>query len=243
MTPSPPSLARTRRPLSLLFPLLLLLAGARAAYEGCFSPDQAGELLVAGQKTSVCLLVAGGGSWSQEDFQYGRLLFQPVADDYTHLTVKGSYYTLASNDLDNFGTDIYVHVASQNRYSTQRLYSSRRGEVFPFLTAVVNVDKGEVVSISWDDSCAGCPGNNKRCQENTYSFDGTQFKRDGMFTRGCYLRRQDECTEKKCGLSVYVVWFGTDKYGQVLDSFHSRLTAFPQHTILDKMNQLTDFID
>lgn len=121
------------------------------------------------------------------------------------------------------------------------------GKVYPYLTAIVDVQKGVVKGITWDDACLFC--SKGKCEENTYDFNGnlgTQ-KEYGQPTKGCYIE-QPECTAAAaaaaaddakpiCDISVYVVWTGDDADGKALQSSAFRFSAFPEQEI---QNRITD---
>ena len=115
------------------------------------------------------------------------------------------------------------------------------------MTAIIDVQKGVVKGITWDDACLWC-GNDK-CEENTYDFNGklgTQ-KEYGQPTKGCYIE-QAACSAAStaanlgkakpvCDISVYVVWTGDDADGKALQSSAFRFSAFPEQEI---KNRITD---
>jgi len=222
---------------------LLLLATfcfrVRAEWGGCVDPSESDPPLVtAGLPTPLCLVVSGAGSWvKNEGFTYKRLMFTPIADKYTSFVVEGSY---KNRDSYGLGDQIYVHVASNKKLSLQRLYTDEsERKVFPFLTAIVSVEKGEVKGVSWDDSYIYC--REDRRSENTYKYNGEEFERTDLNTGGCYYT-SDVCANSpsECDLKVYVVWSGTDALGRTLNSYHSRLSAFPPATILGRVKKITE---
>ena len=134
------------------------------------------------------------------------------------------------------------------RLSFQRIFYSPNagsGKVYPYLTAIIDVKKGVVKGITWDDACLFCP--NSRCEENTYNFNGemgTQ-KEFGQPTKGCYVEQPD-CNaagiasavgEAKpiCDLSVYIVWTGDDADGKALQSSAFRFSAFPEQELQNRI--------
>ena len=104
--------------------------------------------------------------------------------------------------------------------------------IYPFLTAIINVDKGNILGITWDDACVFCEMS--ECQSNTYNFDGSvaTAEQAKQPLDGCYLTRE-ECRgfaasgNTLCDLKLYVVWTGTDADGNALLSSDSRFSMFP----------------
>eukprot|EP00588_Corethron_pennatum_P014807 CAMPEP_0194279302 /NCGR_PEP_ID=MMETSP0169-20130528/13850_1 /TAXON_ID=218684 /ORGANISM="Corethron pennatum, Strain L29A3" /LENGTH=194 /DNA_ID=CAMNT_0039023705 /DNA_START=239 /DNA_END=820 /DNA_ORIENTATION=+ len=180
----------------------------RAEWGGCIDPRVSSEsgdptLVTAGQPTPLCLVVAGSGSWEDQDFTYKRLLFTPNADKYSTFVVEGSYKNRNSYGL---GEQIFVHVASGKKLSLQRLYTDESERVvFPFLTAIVSVEKGEVKGVSWDDSSIYCRKDHR--SENTYRYNGKEFIKPDDNTGGCYFPSA-KCASApaECDLKIYVVW-------------------------------------
>jgi hypothetical protein len=145
------------------------------------------------------------------------------------------------------GKNITVHVASQQALSFQKLYYDKVDKIFPHLTAVIDVDKGVVTGIAWDDACIFCSKN--ECQENTFDFNGFQgnTKQFNQPTGGCFLEESvcisfDLESRTDCDLLLYVVWTGTDKNGLELLSSAYRFSAFPAQELSDRFSQnLPDF--
>lgn len=171
---------------------------------------------------------------------------------------------LAFNDLVNAnrtgleGKNLTVHTASQDFLSFLRVYYDPEDDrVFPFLTAIVDVDKGRVKGIAWDNSCVFCSPD--RCLENTYDFDGNLRLDLGSQSKGCYVgkrecdvlhqNKSDSCNEfgqcfeegcncdSECDIRVFVVWTGTDIDNNVFQSSASRFSAFPAQNIQDRIKQ------
>lgn len=145
-------------------------------------------------------------------------------------------------------------------------YDPVKGRVFPFLTAIIDVDGGIVKGIAWDNACVFC--SKDRCLENTYDFDGNLQSEEVLQgqSKGCYLdetecnalqlAKSDTCDKKgeckeegctcdsDCDIRIYVVWTGTDVDGNVFQSSSSRFSAFPAQRIQDRiLNSLPDLPD
>ncbi|KAJ0400995.1 hypothetical protein ATCC90586_002619 [Pythium insidiosum] len=88
-----------------------------------------------GQKTFVCVNV---------NDKY-RTVFMPVADQFTVFRIANSW-----NDT-RIGADpagSYLTVSSMAMRSAYKLYSSDAGHIYPFLTAIISVKKGQVQGVS-----------------------------------------------------------------------------------------------
>jgi len=158
---------------------------------------------------------------------YSRYSFKPVADDFSRFTIPGSYQRLVKDQSNN--GNITVFSSSQTGLSfLRRYYDAKDGHVFPHLTAIIDVNNGEVKGIAWDQACMFC--SNARCLENTYDFSGDLRKLDEP-TKGCFLKTA-ECDEivknggTECDLTLHVVWTGSDEAGKVLSSSKFRFSAF-----------------
>jgi len=137
-------------------------------------------------------------------------------------------------------------------------YDPEGSRIYPFLTAIIDVDRGSVQGIAWDNACVFCSPD--RCMENTYNFDGDLAEGLEGQSKGCYLEKKEcdafqaaksdtcntnnQCTGKnctcdnECDVRVYVVWTGTDVDGNVFQSSSSRFSAFPAQRIQDRIQQL-----
>jgi hypothetical protein len=128
--------------------------------------------------------------------------------------------------------EITVGITSQDHLSYLRRYSDfEHRRIYPYLTAIINVKDGEVIGISWDDTCEFCGSDT--CEENTVDFNGVSVteKSSGQPTKGCYMT-QEECNalavvERNadldnnpiiCEVVVNVVWTGTDSTGKSFQS-------------------------
>jgi hypothetical protein len=127
--------------------------------------------------------------------------------------------------------NIAVGITSQDHLSyLRRYFDNELGRIYPYLTAIINVKDGDVIGISWDDSCEFCGSDT--CAENTVDFNGVQVTEEssGQPTKGCYMT-QEECNalavvERNdlgdnpiiCEVVVNVVWTGTDSTGKSFQS-------------------------
>jgi hypothetical protein len=112
----------------------------------------------------------------------------------------------------------------------------------------LDVKKGIVQGIAWDDACVFCTKN--RCLENMYNFDGQVANSESGIrspNKGCYFT-EEECNKiaanggVDCDVTIYVVWTGTDAKGRSFQSSGKRFSAFPPGRLKDRLlNQLPDF--
>lgn len=141
-------------------------------------------------------------------------------------------------------------------------YDPIDGRIFPFLTAIVDVEGGIVKGIAWDNACVFCSPD--KCLENTYNFDGVLQSQESLAgqSMGCYIPKQEcdnaqvqkkktctssgkcregesECKcENDCDVRVYVVWTGSDVDGKPFQSSSSRFSAFPAQRLQDRVLSL-----
>lgn len=212
------------------------------SWGGCVSPETGFEPVTIGKRTTICLVLSNNGDWSTET-DYVRLNFSPIADQYSRFHVPQSFTQLVGNpteDLsDLFPGNITVHSASQTALSFQKLYyGSASGRVYPYLTAIITVDEGNVTGITWDNACVFCSAD--ECQDNTYGYDGQLATADDAKqpVGGCSLMVQEceESEQAECDLMLYVVWAGTDSKGRDFTSSANRFSAFPKQSWSDRLN-------
>jgi len=149
------------------------------------------------------------------------------------------------------GSNITVGAASNTSLSFLRTYYYARDQkVYPFLTAIIDVDRGTIKGITWDNSCVFCAKG--YCEEITFNYNGVPQTQQssGQPTEGCYVRAP-ECggnattssatgvgAASLCDLMLYVVWTGTDANNRALQSSQSRFGAFPAQDIYNEISQL-----
>lgn len=137
--------------------------------------------------------------------------------------------------------NITVGVASQQHTSFLRLYheftAAGASRIFPHLTVNIDVEKGRVRGVTWDDACLFCGG--FECVPITYNYAGVIQNETtaGQPVGGCHITTE-ECLTKPavCDLLLYVVWSGTDSKGIAFQSAASRFSMFPAQ---DLRNRLT----
>jgi len=229
-------------------------------WSGCVNPRLSEEenLVRIGKPTSICIVLGSATKWNDDrgpPVRYLRLSFRPNADLYSRFHVPSSYQDLINQNalpaLSNGANNVTIHVSSQKILSFQRIFytpNSGAGRVYPYLTAIIDVQKGVVKGITWDDSCLFC--SDEKCLENTYDYNGnlgTQ-KEYGQPTKGCYVDQKpcdaamvasagNKDAKPICDVSVYFVWTGDDADGKALQSSAFRFSAFPEQEI---KNRITD---
>ena len=165
--------------------------------------------------------------------------FSPLPLSSTSPTAYANLVTNNSNTIWN-GQNVTVGAASMTSLSFLRLYydvTSKR--IYPFLTAIINVDKGVISGITWDNACVFCSPN--ECQDITYDFNGNLQTQEssGQPTQGCYVDETECATNPQaCDLMLYVVWSGTDATNRALQSSNSRFSAFPPQNLQDRIKSI-----
>lgn len=227
---NPTNCAMLNRLLLAICTLLLTTSCIQATWQGCTFDDSTDDVARL-KDTPICLVVSGGNFTAGTS--YKRWLFTPKADEYTHFKIPNSFQQIVV-DGNDYQPEVSVHVQSfQVLSQLRRFYDQATAQVFPYLTAIIDVDKGEVVNISWDDACLFCDESD--CKQNTYLVDGTAVMSSEINSKGCAVSAA-ECAKdsEKCDLTVYVVWTGTDSNGKLLDSVNGRFGAFGGSTIRDQ---------
>eukprot|EP00542_Grammatophora_oceanica_P019166 CAMPEP_0194027284 /NCGR_PEP_ID=MMETSP0009_2-20130614/1457_1 /TAXON_ID=210454 /ORGANISM="Grammatophora oceanica, Strain CCMP 410" /LENGTH=272 /DNA_ID=CAMNT_0038666297 /DNA_START=45 /DNA_END=863 /DNA_ORIENTATION=+ len=225
-------------------------------WSGCTDPknlEGEDKLITIGKKHTICFSIGPGGNWAA-GVSYLRYTFQPIADEYSRFHIPGSYSSLVERDDSPIPGNLTVHVASQDFLSFVRIYyDPDAGRIFPYLTAIIDVQKGVVQGIAWDDACVFC--NKGRCVDNMYDFNGNSAASLGVNqpSTGCFLTNEEcgeiasEGTGRECDLQLYVVWTGSDKDGKAFQSSPNRFSAFPpgrlQDRILNNLPDLPNFSD
>lgn len=131
--------------------------------------------------------------------------------------------------------------------SFQKLYyNSANSTLFPYLTAIVTVDEGNVTGITWDDACVFCSA--EECVDNTFNFDGELATAEEAEQKvGACPMTVEECANSdtaECDLMLYVVWTGTDSNGKDFISSANRFSAFPKQSWSDRLYiKLPDWMD
>jgi len=240
--------------LTILFSLVVT---AQSRWAGCNDPNvgdgESIQLVKIGEPTTICLALGPSGDWGA-GATYVRYVFQPEADEYSRFHIPRSYAQLVNNQGGPGpllpGTNITVHVSSQKSLSFLRIYHDvKQFRVYPFLTAIIDVDGGVVQGIAWDNACVFCPPD--RCAENMFNFEGvpsTELEGVRDPSKGCYFT-QEQCNKiiadggNECDVTLYVVWTGTDASGSQFQSSAKRFSAFPAKRLQDRLlGQFTDLL-
>jgi hypothetical protein len=228
-------------------------APTRPEQRVCSRGNAKADMLAIGEPTVVCLVV-NSLNWTAST-DYSLISIFPRADQYTRMKVNGSWQAPWSDTTDQtdalhlkYGEDIGVHVESAGVISYQKRYrSGTEHRTFSIFTAIINVDKGRVTGITWDDGCHFC-ARKTECAFNTYDYSGSNSTvpaggNDCFFTdEACAVGSQSgdnasNSTDAQgsdtnpvrsdvCQLTVYVVWSGTDKNGLKFTSQQKRLSRF-----------------
>jgi len=211
----------------------LWIAVCSRAVQCCYSGSP--STLSVGDDTHVCITVSSAGTWDDAGTKtYSRVAFKPTVDDFTMLEIKESWTNSSTDDdtlakaLINNGTvptSLYVVVESEGEYSSDQKMFRGSGVTFPASVAIIHLVEGKVDQITWDNGCFFCSDSD--CKSNTYKYDGSKRSTvDG----DCYVQ-DDDCTESKCHVKVYVVWTGTDKDGNYLMSQQKKLSNFQSYDV------------
>jgi len=221
---------------------------SRVPWIGCVDPanPDAVENIKIGDPHTICLTLGPGGNWAA-GVEYGRYTWRPKADEYSRFYIPDSYKDLVQGD-DVLQGNITIHTAAQTQLSFLRVYYDPANfRIYPFLTAVIDVEKGIVQGVAWDDACVFC--GKSRCLENMYNFDGKLASELNINSpsKGCYFT-EEECNKihadggTDCDITLYAVWTGTDIDGNAFQSSGNRFSAFPPGRLQDRLfNQLPDF--
>eukprot|EP00571_Detonula_confervacea_P012126 CAMPEP_0172313488 /NCGR_PEP_ID=MMETSP1058-20130122/20296_1 /TAXON_ID=83371 /ORGANISM="Detonula confervacea, Strain CCMP 353" /LENGTH=272 /DNA_ID=CAMNT_0013027145 /DNA_START=53 /DNA_END=871 /DNA_ORIENTATION=- len=231
--------------------LLLCLAGAHlvlsqddhtiAKYD-CVDPSnrEIAHVVRRGEITTICLYVGPDGDWNS-NIDYKRFSVNLISDEFSSYEVPGSFNAVAL-DPNMFNADAtHIFAASQASLSFLRRYYDKTAErIYPFLTAIIDVQDGVVRGIAWDDACIFCE--KSQCVPNTFNFDGSVATTEQISqpVGGCYFSIND-CKgfvvdgSNNCDLKLNVVWTGTDENGKVLLSSGSRPSMFPPNRVQENV--------
>jgi len=164
----------------------------------------------------VCIVMGG----------VARMIFYPEVDDFSMLDVaareSGPNNEMYRFDSPNMWIQLEVGgVASPPKFRRQDAASGVY--VVPYWTAIVILDNGVPQSISWDDGCYGCSG-------------------DQCINATCAVSLNDQCwiDGLVCDVKVYVSWFGTDNRGTFLTSSGKRLSRFRSYSISSAFQNAAD---
>mmetsp|Transcript_34590 Transcript_34590/g.63857 ORF Transcript_34590/g.63857 Transcript_34590/m.63857 type:complete len:421 (-) Transcript_34590:283-1545(-) len=199
-----------------------------------------------GDLATLCLYVGPDGDWNN-NIEYKRFSVNLKADEFSSYHIPGSYNALTitgtatENQRFNAVNSTHVFAASQASLSfLRRYYDQETKRIYPYLTAILDVEQGIVRGIAWDDACVFCE--QAECLPNTYNLNGSLATTEEIRqpVDGCSYSK-NECRlfvkdgSDVCDLKLHVVWTGTDVDGKVLLSSDSRPSAFPPNRIQENV--------
>ena len=79
-------------------------------WEGCVNPTNPDQKVTIGDPTYLCLILADDVNWNNQ-VNYLRLTFSPIADEYSRFVVPATYRDTRSILFGD--SDIAVHAAAQ----------------------------------------------------------------------------------------------------------------------------------
>lgn len=229
--------------------LLLILS---VAYTQCI-PSTGMEDILRGKEHHVCITLNGSE----------RSVFHPKVDEYGRYTYSHCILSLPINHdvvyekvITNTTSPVFVQISVSSydksgenivtANSVPKLYTglSHSNHFFTYMTAVINVEKGVVKSISWDDGCLTCFASG--CGQNSViTTDGKPQLISESDTRykayrgnNCFQVSSDCTKDKNCDLTIFLVWEGSDKKGRVFQSSNLRLSRFQSGSLESAINAL-----
>jgi len=228
----------------LLVALLLVLQCLQFT-SACFPDD--GSLVTVGEDTSVCLMLSrlewGSHAGNSNSGEFHSVKAVLSADEFSVIKTRQSWTGVryaddtAMLDLkisdDSDGNGLGVALGSLGMPSYQKAYrrvddsATASSVTFPVLMAVIRVEEGKVMEITWDETCEWC--SEDRCAANTYDYKGVGVLPE---SKSCFIP-DEECvkagtetqvspdgnqitrveSKPECDLKVYVTWTGTDSKG------------------------------
>jgi hypothetical protein len=146
------------------------------------------------------------------------------------------YFKVCPISLTHAPCRLCIYIYSGSISFQKKYYDSAKKQVFPFLTAVIDVKDGVVMGVAWDDASIFC--GLTKVDRNTLDFEGQtgDEKKFEQVVEGCYFTAE-ECTTKSegCDLLLHVVWTGTDAKGRSFLSSSYRYSAFPPQEWGDRL--------
>eukprot|EP00386_Alphamonas_edax_P001737 GDKI01005209.1.p1 GENE.GDKI01005209.1~~GDKI01005209.1.p1 ORF type:complete len:480 (+),score=76.05 GDKI01005209.1:83-1522(+) len=119
--------------------------------------------------------------------------------------------------------------------------------IAPFNNLVINMRKGKISSLTWDNQCFTCIADSPTCLKSARQlslfqkgwFEGEEriSSQSGM----CGLP-PEQCSGSSCEFKVYLTWAGSDKNGNYAMSSGLRFTRFSGETIGSLFNSAKDAI-
>lgn len=207
----------------------------------------------------------GGEIWPLERFKPAylcigindkRAVFDTLADSFRAIELSGSFNTYAKGQsadvllsvaaMGGSSDDVAYAIASSKLYAFTPPVNAQQGVlatermVINVYTAIVQVEKGIVTSVTYDDGCALCGGTDSdRCVVNARQITPGGAPVDESQQRGCAVPAS-ECVDlpaapgasasdvapNTCDLRMYVTWSGTDSKGRFFTSLNKRFSRF-----------------
>ncbi|KAJ1461048.1 hypothetical protein M885DRAFT_508593 [Pelagophyceae sp. CCMP2097] len=230
----------------------LLCAGAAFGADGACWPEGRGKVkLRKGDKTFLCLVLMDGLQGAEGLRRTVRFAYDADLDNLAKIKLAHAWTSLEpaedvlmSRVLGN-ATQVGLALQSEGKISYQKLWRTPlegTAVTYPFLAAVIKLDRGEVSSITWDDGCYGCEGGTE-CRSNAYDYDGSAYRHAG---KQCYVK-DSQCSQsdgagvaKLCELQIFVSWTGTDKDGAALLSQQMRFSRLEETSVASYVQSLQD---
>jgi hypothetical protein len=108
------------------------------------------------------------------------------------------------------------------------------------MTAIIDVEDGDIQSITWDQGCTFCA--DSECIDSSFDFAGDAVDNGD---KSCMVNDDDciggasgEEVGSQCPLQVYVVWTGTDADGNYLRSSELKFSNFKSYSLLNFADSL-----
>eukprot|EP01029_Cantina_marsupialis_P027807 TRINITY_DN774026_c0_g1_i1.p1 TRINITY_DN774026_c0_g1~~TRINITY_DN774026_c0_g1_i1.p1 ORF type:complete len:233 (-),score=32.98 TRINITY_DN774026_c0_g1_i1:235-933(-) len=218
----------------LFFSIVISLALANS----CF-PVGASDKIEINEKTYVCIEVNGEK----------RMSFTPTTDDFSRIVVtKSSDWTTSNGFVKDGNDDEYVvfRVCSLNICSGHKIYKNlTTAHTVPVHTAIIHATKGVIDGITFDEGCFFCNGNSNNCIQNSIIKRSDSLIYDlstDSDHKGCASPDiSSDCEDGGCDLQLYVVWTGTDKEDNFLDSAGQRFSLFRKYNVDEISTSIADF--
>ena len=141
-----------------------------------------------------------------------------------------------------YGESMGVRAIYQKAFATCPPGNSG-SRVAPVVTLVVQVNRGVVESVIWDDGCFGvCPRDpnaDTTCMRNAFSLtNDSAIQTIPDLGEDCASTKKtcDASGPNGCDLTVYVVWTGIDSNGNYFSSAGRRPSRFTQFGLSDAAN-------
>jgi len=188
-----------------------------------------------GGDTYVCIVLSPLVWGVAGSKHYLRIPTKLKSDEFSRINVHQSWnstdyatdaITQRLSISASSGNGVGLSVTSMGVTSYQkayRLFDGTTAKTFPMLMVLITVDKGKVISVTWDDTCNWCSAS--KCAANSYDFNGNIVNK--ATSKGCWVA-DTTCgftsatgvvtPSALCDLHVYVAWTGIDGSGNYFES-------------------------